>query len=235
MILAGAGKGLRFDPANGSLRYLLGPIIRYEEELLVKYLSPGAVFYDIGANIGFYAIVGGRIVGAGGHVYAFEPFPESAEAIRNNARLNRFAQVTVEEAAVSDHSGELFLELKGQSEIHKLTDKRDENKNGIMVPVVALDDYISDRKGRAPSLVMIDVEGAELEVLAGMERTMQEHRPVIVCEIHWLVDQLNAFCAAHLDRLGYVIKRVDGGDLPTEPIWYHALFLPKEHPDAAKV
>jgi FkbM family methyltransferase len=71
------------------------------------------VFYDIGANAGFYAIIGARCVGEQGWVYAFEPTPELAERIRYNAEINNFDHVDVVTAAVCDEDGTISFGSEG--------------------------------------------------------------------------------------------------------------------------
>jgi FkbM family methyltransferase len=230
VILSGAGRGLRFDPTGGNIRYVLGPIIPYEENALVRYLEPGGVFYDIGANIGFYAIVAAKVVGKSGKVVAFEPFAEAVEAIRRNARLNKMENIITEECAVAESSGWMNLEISSHSETNRLTAAGNGTSDGNVkkVRTVSLDDYVFVENGPPPTVVMVDVEGAEFEVLRGMRRVLKEHRPIVLCENHWLVDQMNEYCAKELPELGYSVERMDGGSLPTEPIWYHFILKPKE-------
>src|SRR4051794_32864724 len=82
IIRHGIGAGLHFDATGGQPGYLFGTSEPQEQALLKQWLKPGAVFYDVGANIGFFSTLAGRLVGNTGAVYAFEPFPESAERCR---------------------------------------------------------------------------------------------------------------------------------------------------------
>ncbi len=100
----GVGKGLRFK-AGYNLAYADGNNEWHVQEALAKYLRPGDVFYDIGANVGFLTVIGARLVGAGGHVIAFEPVPENAAAVRHNCALNGFGNVRIFEMAVADEVG----------------------------------------------------------------------------------------------------------------------------------
>jgi len=71
-----------------------------------KLLRKGDVVVDVGANIGYYSLLFSRCVGTDGHVYSFEPVPQLASALRKNADLNQFEQITLSNLALSDHNGE---------------------------------------------------------------------------------------------------------------------------------
>src|SRR5207245_963488 len=76
-----------------------------EQTAMQQYLRPGMIFYDIGANIGFLSLLGARIVGKDGRVFAFEPDPELGARLRVNVRHNDLQVISVEEKAVWCESG----------------------------------------------------------------------------------------------------------------------------------
>jgi hypothetical protein len=102
---------------------------------------------------------------------------------------------------------------------------------GIDVAMTSLDDFIRSHSARGPTLVMIDVEGAEIEVLRGMRETVLRHRPVIMCEVHWINDAFFSYCAEHLAPVGYTVRPLAGGEFPAEPSRFHALLLPGPPPE----
>ena len=67
----GVGKGLRFNPYRSSGAYLSGRNELPVQETLAAHLNRGDVFYDIGANVGFFSIIAARLVGADGSVYLY--------------------------------------------------------------------------------------------------------------------------------------------------------------------
>ena len=71
--------------------------------------------FDVGANVGPYALVAARRVGDRGSVHAFEPTPKSAAGLRRNVGLNGLTNVVVNEVAVSDTAGEVNLYLDEES------------------------------------------------------------------------------------------------------------------------
>ena len=216
VIRYGAGAGLRFDARGGFAGYLLGTSEPLEQETLARLLKPGMVFYDIGANVGFYSTIAARIVGEAGRVYAFEPCREFAAAVRRNAALNGFDNVEVIEAAVSDREG--AAEYVPGAVGANGSVRRGE---GGGVPLVTVDGLTL----RPPDVVMIDVEGAEVGVMRGMMRTIREHRPAVMCEVHWLVGEFDEV-RREMEAEGYRCRTLDGSEFPDTPKHYHALFLP---------
>lgn len=226
VIKYGSGAGLRFD-SNGRAGFLLGTSEPQEQQLLARLLKDGDTFYDVGANVGFYSTIAARIVGPSGHVYAFEPFGPSAELARKNARLNGFANVTVIEAAVTsrEHTAHLLVGNYLDPAHYRITE--DTVGEGISVPAVSLDGYAAHHRVRPPGLIMIDIEGGEVEALKGMLQTVRKHRPAIMCEVHWTGKQFQDLVDFYLRELGYVATTYSEEPLPSVPCRYHALLLPR--------
>src|SRR5712692_1746969 len=100
IIQRGAGKGVRFNPGHGYISQALGTWEPDVIDTLGEILKPGMTFCDIGANNGFFSIIGAKLVGAEGAVYAIDPLPMNIEQIRNNVRLNNFRNVNIYEIAM---------------------------------------------------------------------------------------------------------------------------------------
>jgi FkbM family methyltransferase len=184
-IARGPAAGLWFNAGPGDVAFNLGSYEWPVQVALAANLQPGNIFYDVGANLGFFTVLAARLVGAGGRVYAFEPVPENAAAVRHNVRLNGFTQVTVLQKAVADTAGHGELRQAyhaGGSALSTVAPPPDV-KGIIPVVVVTIDGLVAAGTCAPPSLVKIDVEGAELPVLKGMIETMREHRPLILFEI----------------------------------------------------
>jgi FkbM family methyltransferase len=226
-ILGGLAVGLRID-ANafkpwGAQAYavLTGTHEIQVQQAIVRSARAGDHVWDVGANIGYLALVAARIVGPGGRVVAIEPDAQSAAAIRTNAALNDLQAIEVIEAAASKESGTADLVVVRDRLWTRLASVGDhhESEQRVSVKTIALDDV----QGPPPTLVKIDVEGAELDVIAGMPRLLREARPLVVCEMHGLNRE---FCAAMRDA-GYVVSNLDGPE-PVEEAGenVHALCTP---------
>ena len=210
---AGLGYGLRLTKANLPVTHAhAGLIVRGElerpvQEAFRRLVAPGATIYDVGANIGFYSLLAARLAGPGGKVHAFEPVPASARAVESNAALNEMASITVHEAAVGAGEGEGTLLVVGETSWSHLstTGRHADTRVEQPVRLVSIDGLLASGLP-APDVVKIDVEGAELEVLEGMQRTMREHRPALVLELH----ETNRRVAEGLESTGYRIENLDG-------------------------
>jgi FkbM family methyltransferase len=145
---------------------------------LRAYAAPGSTVIDVGANIGFFALRFGAWVGPAGRVYAIEPERRNVASLR--ARVARSGLAGVVEcvrAAAADKPGTVQLVLNPiHPGDHHIGDA------GEPVPAVTLDELTAS-DARPVSLIKIDVQGAELLVLAGAERVLAEHHPAIFIEI----------------------------------------------------
>jgi FkbM family methyltransferase len=200
------------------------------QEAMVRHLGRGGVLYDIGANLGFFSMLGAHLAGLEeGHVYAFEAAPDNAEAIRHNAELNTIPNITVIAKAVSSHAGRGRLQVVDDQSWSKLEDYGEHpyTEQVIDVELVAIDDLVSSGAVRPPTLVKIDVEGAEIAVLAGMRETITAHQPAIICELHGTHREFIEAMAEHHYRL---INLEGTIPLDQEGASAHALALPALDP-----
>ncbi len=184
-------------------------------EAMVRTVRPGHVFYDIGANIGYFTLVAARMVGRDGRVVAFEPVPWCADAVATNIALNELANAEVRAEAVGAASGRAGLRVvrdASQSMLASLSRGADAREE-IDVEVVALDDLVSSAAIPPPDVLKLDIEGAEILALAGMRETIARHRPRIICEIH----DTNADFAALMDEIDYRTANLVGPWAVTEP------------------
>lgn len=200
------------------------------QEAMVRHLGRGGVFYDIGANLGFFSLLAAHLAGLQeGRVYAFEPAPDNADAIRVNAALNRIGNLDVRRVAVSDRSGRGLLQVVDDQSWSKLVEYGEHpfTERVIDVELVAIDDLLAAGELPPPTVVKIDVEGAELAVLAGMRETIEHHRPAIICELH---DTHAGFLEA-MDAHGYRVINLEGtASMREAGASAHALALPPADP-----
>ncbi|MCC7165033.1 MAG: FkbM family methyltransferase [Anaerolineae bacterium] len=168
----------------------------FESELFFRLLTPGMSVLDIGAHIGYYALHSARRVGTRGHVYAFEPAPSNFALLRENVRLNHLQSiVTVENLAVSDQSQMLTLQLSAtNSGDHRIyateaSDdsmfNRNQSRESIPIRAISIDEYLREKNAPAIGAVKIDVQGAEMQVLQGMKKTLYANPNIYLFFEYW--------------------------------------------------
>lgn len=227
VIRHGVGAGLRFNTGEGNVGYVLGTTEQPMQQAIAEHLRPGGVFYDIGAHVGFFTVLGARLVGEQGRVYTFEPLPANVAALRHNLALNAFPHVELFDAAVSETAGESGLQLVGNSTGPKLLEAgvREDSRGTITVRTVALDALLAAGQIQPATVMKVDVEGAEIEVMRGARQLLTQHRPVVICEMHGR----NAEYVALMAELGYQVRTLDGDPDVVNAYWnVHTLALPTE-------
>jgi FkbM family methyltransferase len=185
----GAGLAYRCDLRNLIAREICvtGRYAPVETAMVRRLLPRDGVFVDVGANLGYFVLVGAAAVGPGGRVVALEPDPRMAAELEENVRRNALAQVAVIRAAASDRAGTAALSGYAEEGGNFGTSTLLAEGGGTMfdVPCAPLDDVLDERGISAVDLVKVDVEGAEPWVLRGMRRGLAagRYRNVLV-ELH---------------------------------------------------
>jgi len=138
-------------------------------------------FADIGANIGIFTLVLGKMF-PGLAIKAFEPLPWLNATAKSLCQDNG-VRADIREEAVSDREGTATLYISAQSDSsNSLNPRFRPSKGEIQVPVVTLD-ALTARQGFFPKLVKIDTESTEPDVLAGARKFIENTRPWIICEV----------------------------------------------------
>lgn len=143
-------------------------------------LKEGDVFVDVGAHVGKYTVTAAKIVGPRGLVVAIEPHPENYKALVRSVRLNGLRNVVALNIAAWDRDCELELFFAESSGRH--TVKEGGGRGSVKVRARALDDVLEEVEVPRVDVVKVDVEGAEVEVLRGLSRTIRKFRPLVVFE-----------------------------------------------------
>lgn len=158
-----------------------------ETEYFKSRVGSGDVVLDIGANIGWFTLLGAKLSGSKGKVYSFEPRPETAKMLRRTiAHNNLQKQVEVWDTALSDRWGEMKLAVVPNAENPGGSFLITENTSSDSIPSVSIKTAPLDEliKGVKPDFIKIDVEGAEPMVFAGAKKTIQRSHPIILSELH---------------------------------------------------
>ena len=147
---------------------------RDELALLRKYVRPGDVILDVGANVGFYTCHLARQVGPRGHVYAFEPEPRNIERLTKNVELNGFTnRVTVHPVALSYEDGAApFFRASDDHSGWGSLNRYGEHVDHIEVETQTVDSLIEREGLKEIALLKVDVEGADFDVYRGAAKAL---------------------------------------------------------------
>lgn len=219
-IAEGPARGMLIDVEGSRPSYVLGTTEPLLQRFLSDHLTPGATMYDLGANVGFFTLIGAALVGPTGRVVAVEPSPANVAALERNVALNGLRHVIVREAAVSDETGRAFFDPSDNDQSGRLAD------TGEPVLTTTVDDLVRG-DGYVPDLIKIDVEGAEDRVIAGMASTLTHH-PVIVCEMHTGRTSLEDDVPVALAAAGYELSWLEGQEVAAKESYWapHLVAVP---------
>lgn len=181
---------------------------------------PGT-FVDVGVNVG-QTLIKVKAVEPDRDYVGFEPNPNCLQYVQHLITLNKFTHATVVPIAVSNRAGvlRLFLnpDVDPSATIVDGFREPDRYARSIVVPVFVGDEVLESIGVREVSIVKIDVEGGELDVMQGLERTLRRAHPFVVCEVLPVFDaetELGRFRAPRqaalrdlLGDLGYAIFRI---------------------------
>jgi FkbM family methyltransferase len=158
-----------------------------ETEIFRSLLRPGALVIDVGANFGHYALTAANAIGPEGLVVAFEPHPEPFALLAANRKMLPQDNLLAVQAGLGafDGSMEIYTDTANPGG-HSFYDwhLRETDGSSHPVPIQTLDSFLSERvHDRAVSVIKIDVQGFEMEVLRGAARTIERYQPAVLCEV----------------------------------------------------
>lgn len=163
--------------------------------MLERVLKPGMTVLDIGANIGYYALMELGMIGKAGTLIAVEPSPSNVELLKRNLALNGHEGIEIHPGAMSDQPGVKSFFLSEMSNLNTFHDTGTGSLHlsGKTVDVRTLT-VPEVMAGRKPDLIRMDVEGHEIEVINGLLPAVErgEMAPMIIFETH-----LSRYSAEH--------------------------------------
>ena len=170
---------------------------------LSSYIKTGSLAIDVGANIGVYTKIFSNAVGPKGKVIAIEPEPINIQVLASKFQ-NSESNVSIVKAAASDKNEKLFLIQNNFSPAGRYI-----SNNGLPIQGVTVDELASNIKIPV-SLIKIDVEGTEGNVIYGAKKVIKKYQPVILMEYtpkrlyNYRVDPIELL--SFLDKSGYSFR-----------------------------
>lgn len=187
----GLTKGLKRKGGLGFIPQIVR--LTCEEDFLINLDLSGQIVYDVGAAHGIFTLFFANAVGKNGRVVAFEPNPKLCKQIIENVKLNCFDNVIVRQIALGKERkketlafplGELGIGSIERHERARILSLK--GAETVEVQLDSVDRLIAAGGFPKPDFVKIDVQGVELDVLLGMNKTIQEYKPKIFVEVHYI-------------------------------------------------
>ena len=191
---------------SGVHGYWLGTYEAETQSTIARTVTSGAVFFDVGAHVGYYSLLASQLVSREGSVVAFEPDGRNLGFLEEHLRLNDASNVTVIGAAVADVPGTARFAAERSGFGGALS-----GRGSTIVKTVTIDELVNAGRVPAPNYVKVDVEGAEFRVLCGARKVLRTARPTIFLALHTPVAE--RLCRDALTTLGYVLRPI------TRDVW----------------
>jgi FkbM family methyltransferase len=199
--LQGTLRGKRWIVGSSVHGCWLGSYEHRKQAVFEEHVRKGDVVYDVGAHVGFYALLASVLVGPEGRVVAIEPVPRNLRCLHAHLRINGVGNVDVVEAALAERSGSGRMNAAvGSSQAHL------DEGGDIEVRCLTLDELVFGEGFPAPDVLKLDVEGAEHAVLCGGRRVLAESRPVVFVATHGA--RAKADCRRLLVDSGYEVRPI---------------------------
>ncbi len=158
---------------------------RYEADLVQRLLADADIFWDVGANVGYFTLVAATALNHRGRIVAFEPGQNAYARLTENLALNPYGNIQTFAVAVSHREGEAVLHLAGDiaDSSASLYPANGTQTGQEVCRTVSLDHVLRSEGLPPPDLIKLDAEGAELAVLHGAQGLLADSPPLWLMEM----------------------------------------------------
>lgn len=181
---------------------------------LSREIFSGSVCYDIGGFKGF--MTGVMALNGASEVYTFEPLKENYYKIQEMAKLNPSLKISVFEYAIGSSDGEVNFDVSDDPSMNKIESSPFQNETGIKgkrkVQIFKLDTLVLENNFKRPDLIEIDVEGAEVEVIFGATKILEQFKPKLFIEVHGY--DIGKSLLPELDKFSYSVLCLESKKYP---------------------
>lgn len=218
-VLQGPLRGMRWIVGAQNHGMWLGSFEAEKQIAISRLLRPGQTFFDIGANAGFFSLLGSRCVGTSGRVVAVEPLPRNIEMMEKHIAINNISNVLVVRKAISNFIGTARFSVEGHAMSRLSTEGQ------VPVEVTTLDALVEEL-GSPPGFMKVDIEGTEIDLLRGAKKVLEKFRPVIFLDVH-SEEKFNNLLEI-IPGLEYEIRNLDGTDVRSPEFREEIVLVPTE-------
>lgn len=197
-VLGGVLRGTKWIVGSQRHSFWLGNYEPFLQKRMAQEVVNGGVFYDVGANVGFYSLLASSLIGSG-KVFAFEPWPVNVQFLRKHLTLNNVKNVETFEIAISDQVGTAFFHGEETGAMGRL-----ETTGSLRVATSTLDSLIQEQSVAPPDCIKMDIEGGEYRALVGAANCFRRYRPKLFLATHGC--RVHDECCRLLRAWGYELE-----------------------------
>lgn len=172
--MSGPNRGRWWNVASAGSGYVTGLRAKEQMALLRCLISRGDIVWDVGAHHGYVTMLAAERVGPAGWVHAFEPGQRNARILTRHVHWNRLSNVSVHDVALASYAGRARFGGGLTSKMHAL------GSGDEYVRVCTAETLVESGTVREPTVVKIDVEGSEADVLTGALPVLPSHVLILV-------------------------------------------------------
>ena len=203
-ILQGPASGLRWIVGAGNHGCWLGTYEYERSRAFAQSIARDDVVFDIGAHVGYYTLIAAKRAGPDGKIFSFEPLPDNFVLLHKHVAINHLANVNVMEKAVGAQNRRAKFSASTSRYQGRIAD------DGVLeVEVITLDSLWKADIVPAPTVIKMDVEGAEFDALQGAREMLSATHATIFLSTHG--DEVRRQCYDLLESLTYHVM-VDSND-----------------------
>ena len=188
--------------ASSGIRFIKGTYEPKNVQAIQNTVQENDIAYDVGAHVGYFAVLMGDLVGSAGKVIAFEPRGLNLGYLQKHVSVNNCQNIQIVSKALGDHSGHAKLETRTGSGTGYVSDTGDED-----IEITSIDELVESGALPPPTFLKIDVEGGEMAVLRGAQKVIASQRPRMILATHG--DEIDAECRALLREWNYDMQDID--------------------------
>lgn len=146
----------------------------FSTEFMKKFLSEDEIVIDIGANIGYYALLESQLINKG-EIYAIEPVPSNKDLLYKNVRANNSNNISIFQYAIGDKEGMSKMYIYDRCNWCSLEKNSEITiKEEIDVPIITLDEFVDRHVHKDPTFIRMDVEGYEYHIIKGASKILEK-------------------------------------------------------------
>ena len=155
--------------------------------LISQHLTKESVFFDIGANVGYFSLLA-AVCSSAGSVHSFEPDKHTLTFSKSIKQLNQLSNWTINNEGVGETTETLYYKTGPTTTTGTIV-----TGSGVPIKITSVDDYVKKKQLDRVDMIKIDVEGFGGYVLRGAVDTIAKYQPIIIMEIHKGTDEKASF------------------------------------------